>query len=230
MRNTILILLFIFGKTYCQNDKNFNIYVSLINCKKDYSFFSKSDTLFLKQNDIVLKSVQLKNEFFEFQNLKKGEYTLEYKNVFNQRNETKIQLNDDNLSLELCIEKFIDTNSKTLLEDLTSNDTLELSIFSSGCFHFEKEKLKFYYKKNRVIVEYYFNNKRKRSITLGKNDLNSFILFERMLILKKAEENNSYCTSSSTYNITVNGLEKFNFLDISCSWEGFYFIKDIFKF
>lgn len=229
MRYAFLFLLFIIGKSFCQDDKNFSVYGSLIDCKKDYSFFSKSDTLILKQNDIVLKSVVLKNEFFEFHNLKKGEYTLSYKNVFKQWNETKIQVNDNILSLELCIEKFIDTNSKTLLEDLTSNDKLELSIVSAGCFHFEKEKIKFYYKRNRLVADYYLNNNRKKRIILNENDLNSFILFERMLILKKAEENNTFCTSSSTYIIELNDEERFNFSDNSCSWDGFDYIKNIFK-
>ena len=45
MRYTFLFLVFIFGKSFCQDDKNFSVYGSLIDCKKDYSFFSKSDTL-----------------------------------------------------------------------------------------------------------------------------------------------------------------------------------------
>ena len=219
-----ILFLFVCFKSFSQNDSNCVIEGITLHCEKN-DYDSRERYVKLKANNEII-AVNIKQRFGEFKikNLKKGEYTFEFTNIFGQIVTKNIVVNEKITKVELCTEEFVDTNQKAILENLTQNDTLEISITSSGCFHFGKEKLKYYYKNQKLIAEYFNNLKREKRITLNEDKKKQLILMEKEIIAM----NNSLggCTSSTQYVFILNGKEIQNVIDSSCDWNGYYKMKE----
>ncbi|MFT3796576.1 hypothetical protein [Flavobacterium sp.] len=220
----VILFLFVFCKSFSQNDSNFVIEGITLNCEKN-NYDSRERYVKLKaNNEIIQENIKQRFGEFKIKNLKKGEYTFEFTNIFGQIITKNIVVNEKITKVELCTEEFVDTNQKTILENLTQNDTLEISITSSGCFHFEKEKIKYYYKSQKLIAEYFNNQKKEKRITLNERKREQLILLEKKIIAI----NNSMggCTSSTQYVFILNGKAIQNVVDSSCDWDGYYKMKE----
>jgi hypothetical protein len=219
----IIPLLFIFFNSFSQNENNFTIEGILLNCKTNKSDNGERYLKLKKNNEIIKTDINSRFGEFKIKNLSKGIYTFELTNIFEQIFTKEIEIKDSITEVELCIEEFIDTKEKTLLENLKKNETLEILITSSGCFHFEKEKLKYYYKNDKLIIEFFKNEKRRKRKTLNKREISELILFERKIIQMKNKFGG--CTSSNIYVFTINKNKLLEVIDASCDWDGYYELK-----
>jgi hypothetical protein len=220
----IILFLFVFCKSFSQNDNDYVIEGSILNCESN-DYDSKERYVKLKSNNVVIQE-NIKQRYGEFRikNLKKGDYTFEFTNIFGQIVTKNIEVKEKTTKVDLCTEVFINTNQKTVLESLTQNDTLEISITSSGCFHFEKEKIKYYYKNQKLVAEYFNNLKRKKRVTLNEDKRKQLILLEKKIIAMN--NNMGGCTSSTQYVFILNGKAIQSVIDSSCDWNGYYKMKE----
>jgi hypothetical protein len=218
----ILISLFFSFLSFSQGIKNNIIKGILYNCDVEFENFISSHVRLKKEKVIVKDSISLKNGEFYITELTKGNYNLEFVNVYGQTVSKEIELKDTITEIKLCFNDFIDTGEKTTIESLNNTDVFEILILSTGCFHFEKDKILFYYKKKSLYAEFYRNSKKKKKIKLDNEKLSKFILFERMVLQRDRRNKTIICTSSTNYTFNHNGQKKNEIFDGTCDWDGYY--------
>lgn len=207
------------------SERQFKIEGIQRNCSEK-DFDSRERFLCLKQNDTIVRK-EIKNRLGEFsiKNLKPGNYTLEYKNIYGQTCSEKVSLKNKNVTnVELCTDNFIDTKEPTYFDEI-KNDTLTLEFHSSGCFHMTKKEIKFYRQDENIIVKTQDDKGVIKTKTLNGNLISQVSLFFRKLT--NIENGMAGCTTVDSYILRMKSKKDLLIVDGSCDWRGFYEVEKI---
>jgi hypothetical protein len=148
---------------------------------------------------------------------------IEIENIFKQKIDTILILNNKNKNYKICEDKFKEYELKTSVEkSIKTKSKWTLSFSSLGCFHQENESIELIHAKGKVFAIHKVNEKKKNKIKLTQTKIKSLILFEKKLKLMHRPDGG--CTTSDHYEINYKS-EKYEITDSSCLWSGFYNLK-----
>ncbi|MBC7495104.1 MAG: hypothetical protein H7221_08870 [Flavobacterium sp.] len=201
------------------NGENFTLSGQMKFCDSKSNSFGKPLKL-LKNNQVVKnKIVPDYSGEFTIDNLEKGEYVIEYENIYKQIIRKKINLENSQTSIELCLDDFIDTKISTLFNTLKDGDSLSINIDGAGCFHSFEDKMTFYRKKGKYFAE--TKNAKYKTIvkSIDAEKLNYLILWEKQA--KQINKVDGFCTSNAFYEFKLNSVSKFKVHDGTCNWDGY---------
>jgi hypothetical protein len=195
-------------KKYCEVDKP--------------DFRERYLKLFLKDS-LVKEKIHTKDDgTFIINGLKKAPYTIVFTNVFGQRVTEKIDFLNSKSTILLCVDKFNDTKTETNFGNVITNDKITINFKSQGCEHLGKEKLEFTFKDNYIIAQL-TNLEGKKTETLNLDFIEKLSNFEKQL--KEIVDGMGTCTTTDTFNFSVNENTVFTIEDSSCDWTGYLTLK-----
>ncbi len=218
MKYFFLVSLIVFSNCNTKKD-NFGIgqiKVNSVFCKYDIDanrLNYKKFKLF-KKGENITEIIIPKNKDSIIHNLEFGEYYIEYKTIFNQKNITEFKISESKCKeIELCYDYLNYQSNKNilLLDELLENDYLTIFFESQGCFHSEKDKMKVTKSKKTLVVEY-------RGIKYNLTPSQTKTLREFEIELRSNHSDG--CSTVDSYSI-FNDNESFSMTDGSCLWRGF---------
>lgn len=193
-------------------------------CKDDYKDSRERYIKLIYGKEIIQDSIDNGNGFFVIKNLSRGKYIIEFTNIFGQKINKEIIVNNRKTEVEICVDSFKDTDEETFFQKLSTKNKLQFNFSSAGCFHWQNEKIVFSLEVNNEIYCEYTNEEgppiRKK---LKEKQLQYLISFERKL--RQMKNNMGGCTTSDSYHLILD-KEELNIVDDSCDWNGFYRLKE----
>ena len=106
---------------------------------------------------------------------KESDVRIEIENIFKQKVDTILKLNEKNTEYKICEDKFRDYELKTSVEKSFENQKKwTLSYSSMGCFHWDNESIELNYKKGKIYATHKVNKKEKAKNSTFKRK-NEFI-------------------------------------------------------
>ena len=179
-----------------------------------------------KGTKIIKDSIDVKEGKFVIKNLPRGNYIIEFTNIFGQKIQKNILANKRKIEIEICIEDFKDTGEETFIQKLTTENKLQFHFESSGCSHYQTEKITFFQIGDETFGEFINTDNSSIKKKLTKEQIQYLITFERKL--RRIENNISDCTTQDSYHL-IMGKEELKILHESCDWDGYYEMrKEIF--
>lgn len=179
-------------------------------------------------NDFLVLPVELfKNETFvksdtiefsreaKFENLPYGKYKVKFETIYDRQESIEFEIESENQEITLCIDKidYGQTESDLFIDKLKPDESLKIDFKTFGCFHFENSGLEIIRKNDQYLAIL-----DKTEIVLSTAQLELVREFE----IELREIQSGWCTTSDTYNLSVNGnSESMELIDESCSWRGF---------
>ena len=149
---------------------------------------------------------------------------IEFENIYKQKLDTVFQITENNQQIYLCVDKFKDYSSKSLITKALKNRTnWNLNMTVVHCFGIDNSELQIIPKKNRVSAKYTYweypenSNRKKKYVikkTLSKQDIVFIETFEKQM--KLMNRPNAGCTAQAYYNLKV-GDEEIEIEESSCS-------------
>ncbi|MFY8181480.1 MAG: hypothetical protein ACOVLG_06865 [Flavobacterium sp.] len=185
------------------------------------------DTLKIYKDNLLFKNIGYPDSYALYENVSNGEYKFCYNNLFGERIEKTVKLDEANNQLggqeiNLFIDQLQNPKSRDLLVlNLKNKDTLTINLKFSGCFNSGADSIKVY-KKNSYYFLKYKNQKRK----LKSRDIEALVKYETEL--KSLPEVNFVSTSNALNEIIVNE-EKFTYFEHSFFWGGYTILKKSLK-
>ncbi len=247
MKQVYAHLLFLFSLTvYGQEECKTTLMLSVGDCrKKDASPVNGADTILvykLPENTLKYRLIPGQYDTFPIRldNIPVSAYQLKYKNNYNQLIVRRINLGyRDVNSIELCPDQ-LESYPQNTLSLLRNNDSIVINVHSSGCFFGVKERLVIIKMEDRFIAKLYFvsrlgtmlikpaggtvaDNSLINERILDEKTIKDFIRFENELNFEREWR----CSSSDTYDIKSKHLN-IKITDGSCTWDGFYYLKQSF--
>lgn len=218
---TLTIILF----TYTTYARNFTIEVIQKRCSTNYNDYDNRFVC-LKQNDsVIIKVVKTRGGKFSIKNLKQGNYTLEYKNVFGQICSKKITLEKRKSNvIEICVDDFLDFKKSTYFDEI-EKDTLNLEYHSSSCFHSVEKEVNFYNKNEDYFIQLKNKEGEMKIKKLSDDEKKQVSLFFRKLSI--IQFSSGGCTTVDSYIIKRKNKDDFYIIDSSCDWKGFSELEKI---
>ena len=171
------------------------------------------DTLKLYKDNLLFKNIGYPDSFALYENVPNGEYKFCYNNLFGEKIEKTVKLDEANNQLggqeiNLFIDQLQNPKSRDLLVlNLKNNDTITINLKFSGCFNSGADSIKVYKKNNHYFLKYK-DNKRK----LNSKDIDALVKYETEL--KSLPEVNFESTSMALNEIILN-KEKFTYYEYS---------------
>lgn len=185
------------------------------------------DTLKIFKENLQYKNIAYPDSFALYENVPNGEYKFCYNNLFGEKIEKTVNLNEANNQLGgqeiiLYIDELQNPKSKNLLVlNLKNKDTLTINLKFSGCFNSGEDSIKIY-KKN----SYYFLKYKKQKRKLKSTDIEALVKYETEL--RSLPEVNFVSTSNALNEIILNE-EKFTYFEHSLFWNGYTILKKSLK-
>lgn len=161
-----------------------------------------------------------KNELF-FNDLSFGDYHIEYTTIYNERKQIDFKINESVKEVYYCVDAIAYEKDQNILliDELKTNETLQLHYKIRGCFHGGKEDLKITKTETTYILSYVNKN-----YTLSEKQIQLFREFE----IELYKNHSSICSTIGTYTIGIlannKNFERFKaykIVDGSCVWRGF---------
>ena len=149
---------------------------------------------------------------------------IEFENIYRQKLDTVFQITENNQQIYLCVDKFKDYSSKSLItKALEKRTNWNLKMTVAHCFGIDNSELEIIPKKNRILAKYTYweypenSNRKKKFVikkTISEQDIVFIETFEKQL--KLMNRPNGGCTAQAYYNLKV-GDEKIEIEESSCS-------------
>ena len=191
-------------------------------CETGFDDYVNRNIRLIEDGEIIRDSIENKEGKFVIKNLSKGNYKIEFTNIYGQIIQKDISVNKLKSKIKICIEEFNDTGEETFFQKLTTKNILELKFNSWGCSHWEKGKINFFQNDNDLFGELIENGNPSIRKKLSSNDLQYLIIFERKL--RQIKNNEWGCTTEDSYHLTM-GKEHLKIIDETCDWNGYYKMK-----
>jgi hypothetical protein len=170
----------------------------------DISNFEHKIELYI-EGKLIAKEFYPINDF-TVNNLKTGKYLIKYNTIFNQEFERKINLNKKNKSIRICIDEYRKIKEKTFIEELQTNDTLEIWAYQTGCEYLDFGRLQLFKKGDNIEAILIANGEVHQRILI-KSQLGLVEEIEHKIQLIKENEEDGFLRTSH-YEIRLNGTEK----------------------
>jgi hypothetical protein len=133
--------------------------------------------------------------------------------------------------IKICLDK-LDKEPLNALTRIKDGDSLVINFSSRGCFHYSSEQLIIVRNKNGFIAIFDYDyldtaatvDKRQHKLllrTMGPAHIAAFTRFENELQFT----NDGGCTTTDYYEIIAGNEPMRKYSDGSCSWRGFYYLK-----
>ncbi len=180
------------------------------------------------QGQLVFTAPPEPMQDFKLPNITEGEYKFHFTNSQGKPVVSSLYLSPETREILLCINQADSSNTVSMTRSLRPGDCLFIEYVTSGCFHYEENWLKFYYRKNRLYGEFWVEGKKIRTRSLSASQRAYLAAFEQELRLRANIWGG--CTTSDTYTLILNGTTNRVFMDDSCLWSGYSELKKkIFK-
>jgi hypothetical protein len=149
---------------------------------------------------------------------------IEYENIYKQKLDTIFHITENNQQIYLCVDKFNDYTSNTLItEALKNRKKWNLNMTVVHCFGIDNSELEIIPKKNKISAKYTYweypensNSKKKYVIkkTISERDIQFIETFEKQM--KLMNRLNGGCTAQAYYSLKV-GDKELEIEESSCS-------------
>lgn len=191
---------------YCKYDINEN------HLSSDFKLFKKGgNKVEIKVTD---KNVIPGTNKSVISNLEYGDYYIEFKTIYNQKETVKFEINQSQIkTIKLCFDHLDYESNKNILflDELKNGDSFIIFHQSQGCFHFVEDKIEIIKYKNAFFAKY-----KGTKYTLTKSQIKTLKEFE----IELRSNHGDGCTTVDTYTI-YNHREGYTMSDGSCQWRGF---------
>ena len=223
MKYLAIILVITFGSCNKETPKDGQLEIVPIYCKYETNphFSDQKLKLFKKGESNTEIKLTEKNSIpgtdnFKVSDLKYGNYYIEYKTIYNQKNVVEFEINQSNLkSVQLCMD-YLDYKSNKnilILDELKNGETLNVEVDRMACFGGSKDKMKISRERNQIILEY-----AGLKYTLTPSQIKLIREFE----IELRCNHRSGCSNSDTYWIhNEQTHDECVITDESCEWYGF---------
>ncbi|WP_264558951.1 hypothetical protein [Flavobacterium sp. N2270] len=223
MRFLTIILIITLVSCNKNVQKNGRLEIISAFCKYDNQVHPSSVKLKLFKKGKSISEIKLndKNKVpgtanFTVSNLEYGDYYIEYKTIYNQKNVVEFEINQSDLkSVELCMD-YLDYKSNKnilLLDELQNGEALNVVVNEMACFGGWKDTMIISRKRNQLIVEY---GEMKHTLTPSQ------IKLLREFEIELRCNHKPGCSNIDTYWIhNQQTHEECVVTEESCEWYGF---------
>ena len=221
MKNTYILIFTFFFSFSVFSQINLSVHLKRSNSENDITFIV--DTLKIFKDEILFRKIPFPDSFALYENVGNGNYKFCYNNLFGEKIENNISLNNTNnilggQDIELYVDELQNPKSNELfMIKLQNGDELKISLKFSGCFNSGSELLTISKNKNHFFVTYK-NKKRK----LKANSFDVLVKYETEL--RNLPKVNFVSTSNGFNEISLNG-ENFSYSEPSFFWNGYETLK-----
>ncbi|WP_396601638.1 hypothetical protein [Algibacter sp. R77976] len=218
----ILVLLFYSSLVYSQK----TIELLTFDCKSGNTSttdIKRTEFKILTKHELVID----KTKYWSFQYIFKTnepKVKVEFKNIYKQKLDTVFQITENNQQIYLCVDKFKDYNSKSLItKALEKRNNWNLKMTVAHCFGRNNSKLEIIPKKNKILAKYIYweypenSNRKKKFVvkkTISEQDIVFIETFEKQMKLMNRPKGD--CTNHAYYYLKV-GDEEIKIEESSCS-------------
>lgn len=226
MKNVIYIIVFSFWFPIYMFSQHTTLNIIQKRCEKHGWDNRERNIKVYNEDNSIIEYVKTDYENIILRNLEFGNYRIIYKNIFGQDVEQNFKVDLNTKEIEICIDKFNETNEVTLFSQLKESDVFELNYISMGCFNEEEEKWIFYSKNTKWYVDFFIDNEKIKSKKISTDNWVALIEFEKRV--RQMENSMGGCTTTNDYKFDLNGKRVLHITDESCDWGGYYKIRNIF--
>jgi hypothetical protein len=197
------------------------VHLLLSQSKGDITFIV--DTLKVYNGPSLYKKKAYPDSFALFEEVPSGTYTFQYKNLFGEKVEQVIEVNESNSTLgvqelNLFVDQLKTPKSNTSsIDNLKDGEVMTIRFKYSGCFSSGADSLEIFRKKENLFLKY---GQKKRK--LKQKDLDALKKYE--LELRSLPDVGFVSTSNGTNEIILP-FEKFSYVEPSVYWGGFEILK-----
>ena len=223
MRFLTIILILTFVSCNKNVQKNGRLEIISAFCKYDNQVHPSSVKLKLFKKGKSISEIKLndKNKVpgtanFTVSDLEYGDYYIEYKTIYNQKNVVEFEINQSDLkSVELCMD-YLDYKSNKnilLLDELKNDETLNVIVDEKSCFGGWHDTIFISRERNQIVTKY-----RGIKYTLTPSQLQILREFEIEL---KSNHRIGYSTIDTYWIHNQQTHEECALTDESGEWNGF---------
>lgn len=188
---------------------------------RDRGIYTTVPRVTLMQDGDTLKSTvpDYREYYFWFGKFKKGNYTIAYKNIFDQEVKQKVFVTGAEVDTILLYSDYVDYSSEAyqpIIDKLQEGDSFTIHYKSVGCEHHEEEHLVF--------------EKRQGVIRARQGNKTTQLTNEQIELIRKVEVQSTLlpegggCTTTDYYTFSFEG-EKREVTDGGCDWDGFWVLN-----
>lgn len=188
---------------------------------RDKSIYTTVPRVTLMQDGDTLKSTvpEYSENYLWFGKFKKGNYTIAYKNIFDQEVKQKVFVTGAEVDTILLYLDYVDYSSESyqpIIDTLQEGDSFTIHFKSVGCEHHEEEQL---------VIE-----KRQGTIRASQGDKTTQLTNEQIESIRKFEVQSTLnpvdggCTTTDYYTFSFKEVKR-EVTDGGCDWNGFWFLN-----
>ena len=204
------------------NEQNIKIKGVQKNCQNQEIDWRERYIKLLKGTKVIRDSIEIKDGKFLIKNLKRGNYNIEFTNIFGQIIHKEITANKLKTKIEICIDTFKDDGEETFIQKISNENKLQLNFMSFGCEHWKTEKIIFFQIGSDFFGEFIEDTKSPIKKKLNKEQMQYLIIFERKL--RQMKNSMGGCTTEDIYHLILEN-EELKIADESCDWNGYFKMK-----
>lgn len=177
----------------------------------------------LTNHELVTDTTKCCNFQLEFKT-SEPKVAIEFENIYKQKLDTVFQITENHQRIYLCVDKFKDYNSSSLIAKALENRTnWNLKMTVVHCFGIDDSELEITPKKNGLLAKYTYweypenSNKKKKYVikkTISEQEIVFVETFEKQM--KLMNRPNGDCTLQAYFHLKV-GDEEIEIKDSSCS-------------
>lgn len=162
-------------------------------------------------------SIKKDQTYRYFQPSKKGNYFIQYENIFGQSLDTTILINEHTDSIKLCVDKFREREPSKFLKNLLDNGgEWSLRVKKQGCFYFNEINVTIQKEGDFYFLE--MNDARMTQLrkVIGEEQLVEFEKYEEKI---RILPDGGMCTTQKEFEVEWND-QSYKKTDRSCAWNG----------
>ncbi len=219
LKSKLIIMILLLQFVAAKGSNKAVLEIRIRDCR--FQEFAYLEKIILFKDGVIIKELFPEHHHIQIINdIELGTYSLEYKSIFNKTEKVKVTISEyKKYNIDLCVEQidYSTAKYKPILDRLKNNERYQILMYSHGCFHHNKDTLTVSRKGNTYIAKLGLESK-----ILEKSDIDAIRHFEIEFNCIKSEEG---CTTVDEYKI-VYRLKRKKLKDGSCSWCGYYFLKN----
>lgn len=204
-----------------------NLSVNLKRIQSEYDANFIVDTLKIFKDNFLYKNIPYPQSFVLLDNVSNGEYKFCYKNLFGEKIEKLVTLNEANnrlgsQKLNLYVDQLQNSKSQNqFIKGLKNGEMITINLRVSGCFNSQADSIKIYIENDSFFLKY--KNKKRKLKTI---DIEAIVKYE--IELRNLPEVN-FVSTSNGFNLISKDEEKFSYVEPSLFWGGYEILKKSLK-
>ncbi len=223
MKKSYILLFLLSASAFSQ----ISLSVNLKRSQSEYDANFIVDTLKIFKDNFLYKNIPYPESFVLLENVSNGKYKFCYKNLFGEKVEKLVILNDANNKLgsqeiNLYVDQLQNSKSQNqFIKSLKNGEMMTINLRVSGCFNSQSDSIKIYIENNSFFMKY--KNKRRKLKTI---DIEAIVQYETEL---RNLPEVDFVSTSNGFNVISKDEEKFSYVEPSLFWGGYEILKKSLK-